>query len=132
MRVPPAGVALDSGNGHVYWSNIGSGDIRRANLDGSGEKILVRSLEGPAFITLDLSPLPPLYVQATMAKSNSAFTVNWSALMGRAYRLQFKTDLNQIDWSNLILRVTATNTTMTAVDSTVTDPQRFYRVQLLP
>ena len=30
------------------------------------------------------------------------------------------------------VKLTATNTTMTAVDSTVTDSQRFYQVSLLP
>jgi hypothetical protein len=52
--------------------------------------------------------------------------------MGRAYRMQFNTDLTQTNWSNQVLRLTATNSTMTAIDSTVTDPQRFYRVFLLP
>ena len=52
--------------------------------------------------------------------------------MGRAYRVQFNTDLTQTNWSNLVLRLTATNKTMIAVDSVVTDPQRFYHVLLLP
>jgi hypothetical protein len=115
----------------MYWANYGGGDIRRANLDGTGQQVLIRGLNGPAFVALDLSVLPPLNIQ-TVAKSDSAFTLNWSALMGRAYQVQFKSDLTQPNWSNLFLRLTATNAIMTAVDSTVTDPQRFYRVQLLP
>lgn len=127
----PAGAALDLGNGHIYWSNVGSGDIRRANLDGTDQKTLITGLSGPAFINLDLSPLRTPNIQ-TVTRSNNAFTLSWSALMGRAYQVQFKPDLTQTNWSNLILRLTATNTTMTAIDSTVADPQRFYRVGLLP
>ena len=84
-----------------------------------------------AVITLDLSPLRTPDIQ-TVTRSNNALTLNWIALMGRAYRVQFKTDFSQTNWSNLVLRLTATNTTMTAVDSAATDPQRFYRVVLLP
>ncbi len=127
----PAGVALDSGNGHIYWSNVGSGDIRRANLDGTGQKTLLTGLSGPAFITLDLSPLRTPDIQ-TVTQSGSTFTLGWAALMGRAYQVQFNADLTQTNWTNLGSRVTATNTIVTAVDSTLADPRRFYRVQLLP
>jgi len=114
-----------------YWSNIGSGDIRQANLDGTEPQVLIRGQSNPAIVTLDLSVLPPLNIQTT-AKSDNAFTLNWSALMGRAYQVQFKTDLTQTNWTNLGSRVTATNITMTAFDPVGSDPQRFYRVQLLP
>ena len=92
---------------------------------------LNRGLSGTGLIKLDLIVLPPLTIQ-TATKSGSAFTLSWRALMGRAYQVQFKTDLAQPTWINLVLRLTATNTTMTAVDSAVTDSQRFYRVLLLP
>ena len=127
----PAEIALDVSNGHMYWANYGGGDIRRANLDGTGQATLIRGRNGPAFITLDLSVLPPLNIEA-VTKSDNGFTLNWNALMGRAYQVQFKTDLAQPTWINLVLRLTATNATMTASDSVVTDPQRFYRVLLLP
>jgi DNA-binding beta-propeller fold protein YncE len=126
----PAGVALDRGNGHVYWSNLGGGDIRRANLDGTGQKILITGLSGPAFINLDLSPLRLPNVQ-TAAQSGGSFTFSWDALIGRAYQVQFNTDVAQTNWTNLGRSVTATNATMTAVDPFGSDPQRFYRVLLL-
>jgi hypothetical protein len=127
----PAGIALDLSQGHLYWANYGGGDIRRANLDGTQQMALITGLSGPAYVALDLSVPPPLNIQTT-ARTNSGFTLSWNALMGRAYQVQFKSDLTQSNWTNLGGRVTATDTTMTAVDANLTDPQRFYRVQLLP
>jgi hypothetical protein len=43
----------------MYWTDPGDGDIRRANLDGSDPEILVRGLNTPVGIALDLSaPVP--------------------------------------------------------------------------
>ncbi|MCL4181320.1 MAG: hypothetical protein KJ072_26725 [Verrucomicrobia bacterium] len=127
----PAGVALDSSNGHIYWSNVGGGDIRRANLDGTGEITLMSGLSGPAFLTLDLSPLRTPDIPA-VTRSDGTFTLIWSALMGRSYQVQFKADLAQTDWTNYRAPRTATNTTMTATFSVGAEPQRVFRVGLLP
>ena len=99
-------------NGHIYWANFDGGDIRRANLDGTGQQILFSGLSGLAVITLDLSALPPMNIQMAAYRPDSGFTLNWNALMGRAYQVQFNTDLTQTNWINLGLRRTATNTTM--------------------
>jgi hypothetical protein len=39
----------------MYWISLSTGDIRRANLDGSDSEILVSNLPGPAGITLDVA-----------------------------------------------------------------------------
>jgi hypothetical protein len=127
----PTGIALDVNSGHIYWSNVDGGDIRRANLDGTEPQVLITGQSQPAIVTLDLSVPPPLNLQVATT-SDASLTLCWNALMGRAYRVQFNTDLTQTNWSNLVLRRTATNTIMSTVDSTVNDPQRFYRVLLLP
>jgi hypothetical protein len=38
----------------MYWADRGTGDIRRANLDGSGQTIVLSGLSGPVGIALDL------------------------------------------------------------------------------
>ncbi len=46
-------------DGLMYWSDFGSGDIRRANLDGTGQQTLLTGLPGPTAISLDLTaPIP--------------------------------------------------------------------------
>jgi len=49
----PFAVALDIAGGKIYFASIG-GVIQRANLDGSGQEILVRN-ENPDGIALDLA-----------------------------------------------------------------------------
>ena len=127
----PAGIALDLASGKMYWIDFGGGNIRRANLDGTGQQTLITGLTGPTVITLDLSVPPPLKIR-TATKADSYFTLNWNALLGRAYQVQFKSDLIQSNWANLGSRLTATNATMGTLDSVTSDPQRLYRIFLLP
>ena len=46
---------LDLAGGQIYWGDVGSGDIRRANLDGSGQIPLIGGLSSPVDVALDLS-----------------------------------------------------------------------------
>ena len=41
----PDGIALDVGRGKMYWTDRGTGKIRRANLDGSNVEDLIRYTE---------------------------------------------------------------------------------------
>jgi uncharacterized repeat protein (TIGR03803 family) len=59
-------------------------------------------------------------------------TFSWSAVAGRNYQVQFKTNLNQAVWSNLSAPLEATNATASASDLLAAGRQRFYRVVLLP
>jgi hypothetical protein len=47
------------------------------------------------------------------------------------YQVQYKTNLLQTNWINLGNAITATNVTATATNLIGSDPQRFYRLQLL-
>ena len=127
----PSGIALDVASGHIYWTEYGGGTIQRSNLDGTGKTNLITGLSGPTVIALDLSdPSPPNITRAT--KTAGTFTLSWSALMGRGYQVQFKSDLAQTNWTDSGGPRTATNTTMTASSNVGSDPQRFHRVVRLP
>ena len=56
----------------------------------------------------------------------------WTALPGAQYQAQSKTNLTQTNWSNLSSVITATMNPMTFSNNIGPDPQRFYRVVLLP
>lgn len=127
----PGGIALDLSRGLMYWADHGEGDIRQANLDGTGQVTLVKGLNGPGVVTLDLSPDLPITLQPGAA-SPGPFTLVWNALMGRGYQIQFKEDLAQTNWTNLGRALTATNTIMKAFDPVGPGQRRFYRVMLLP
>ena len=77
-------------------------DGRRAKLDGTEPQVLIRGQSQPAIVTLDLSVPPPLNLQVATT-SDAGLTLSWNALMGRAYRVQFNTDLTLTNWSNLVL-----------------------------
>lgn len=49
------GVALDPGNGKIYWAGLNPTRINRANLDGSELENLANYVNGPQGIFLDLS-----------------------------------------------------------------------------
>ncbi|QDU37654.1 Virginiamycin B lyase [Maioricimonas rarisocia] len=52
----PVGLAIDSVNGHIYFSDLGSDRISRINLDGTGRVDLITSgLSVPRGIALDVA-----------------------------------------------------------------------------
>jgi hypothetical protein len=76
------------------------------------------------------SSLPPVIQSVT--RSAGQLGLNWSALAGRSYQVQYKTNPAQAYWSNLSGSVTATNFTGTATDAVGPDRQRVYRIFLAP
>jgi uncharacterized repeat protein (TIGR01451 family) len=72
----------------------------------------------------------PLFSSVTQMGGTLLFTLNIT--MGQQYQLQYKTALNQTNWNDLGSSMTATNTSMSISDIVGADPQRFYRVVLLP
>ena len=49
-----------------------------------------------------------------------------------AYQLQYKTNLTQTGWINLGNPITASGGILSTNDVPPADPQRFYRLQVLP
>jgi uncharacterized repeat protein (TIGR03803 family) len=70
----------------------------------------------------------PFFLPA--AQEAGGLTLTWTAVPGQTYQVQYATDLTQPVWNNLGSAITATNITMTTVDSAPQDPQRFYQVIL--
>ena len=50
----PAALAIDADSGKLYWSSVGGGMIRRADLDGSNQETVVSGLSFCIGIALDL------------------------------------------------------------------------------
>jgi uncharacterized repeat protein (TIGR03803 family) len=79
---------------------------------------------------LTLTPDPPVFQSVTPA--TNALVLTWTTAPGRSYQVQFTTDLIHTNWTSLGPPITATNTSAVASDTLDPDPQRFYRVLLLP
>jgi uncharacterized repeat protein (TIGR03803 family) len=110
------------------------------NNDGSGLSELVQGSDGSFYCTSQNGgagygavlriTIGPVFKAITLA--NGALTLTWSTDVGSTYQLQDKSDLNSANWVNLGSPIIATGSTLSATDSVAADPQRYYRVALLP
>ena len=60
--------------------------------------------------------------------SNEVATIVWSAIVGQGYRLQFKGDLNETNWSDALPDVIATESVASKDNSLDGVAQRYYRI----
>jgi len=82
--------------------------------------------------TLPNDPNSVLQLSRNVTVTQTTTTLQWSAVAGKVYRVQYKDSLSDPGWNDLPGDVTATGGTASQIDTTVTSgPQRFYRVQLV-
>ncbi len=102
---------------------------------------LIQANDGNFYGTTESSKLSAIgtifrLVQPTaisnFALSNTTATLSWNSFPGGIYRVDYKSGLSDAAWTPLIQRVTATDLTITISDNFAADPQRLYRVALLP
>jgi hypothetical protein len=67
----------------------------------------------------------------SIAHVGGNINLTWSAVTGRSYQPEYKTNLNSSVWSNLGGPILATGPTVTVSDPFGSNQQRFYRVVLL-
>jgi hypothetical protein len=111
----------DPGAAFLGWSGAATGIKPQISLVMTAHKTIMASFGEPM--------PPPAFL--SIGPTSSGIGLTWSAVPGRWYQLQYKTNLNQAGWNNLIT-VPADGPTVTGTDSTSSDAQRFYRVGLLP
>ena len=84
----------------------------------------------------DVSVLPaPVPVLQAPVKTANSINLNWSAVAGLNYQLQYKTNLvTQPNWINLggLINATGGIISLTDTNAIVNSPSRFYRVQMSP
>jgi sugar lactone lactonase YvrE len=156
----PAGLALDGG-GNLYVADVGDDRIRKVTQAGTNWVVTTiggstsgygdgtnsdARFDGPNGIAVDnqgnlyvadlfnntIRKGVALPVFQPPMQSNGAFNLAWSAVPGQTFQVQFKTSLAQLDWLNLGGPVTGTNGSAAVFDGPSSDPERFYRVVLLP
>lgn len=71
---------------------------------------------------------PPVIDPNIVGAGTTSAQLSWSSVAGATYKVQYKTNLNQVGWLDLT-NLTATGTTTTIVDNTSPAPnERYYRV----
>ncbi|HEX4646815.1 MAG TPA: choice-of-anchor tandem repeat GloVer-containing protein, partial [Verrucomicrobiae bacterium] len=73
---------------------------------------------------------PPVFQNVT--STNGMVTLTWSAVGGVKYQPQYKTNAAGTNWINLGKVLIATSAQASVSDFITPDPQRFYRIVLLP
>jgi hypothetical protein len=75
------------------------------------------------FVTVVMAP-----VIQDISISNNIATITWSAIEGQSYRLQYKSDLDDTNWNDILPDVTASGSTASIGDPLDSVPRRYYRV----
>ena len=78
---------------------------------------------------LNVVPLPAF---KSITQSTELVNLTWNATTGLVFQLQYCSDLNSRNWSNLGSSITATNSTVSGSDTNGTELQRFYRLLVRP
>jgi hypothetical protein len=104
-----------------------SGNFSSLNLPLLSAKYWTNNYGTTAFTLAVKSSAPPIPAPAITSGTN--FSINWGALSGESYQVQFTTNLVPSNWINLgnVLSIT-TNGTLSASDLISTNAQRFYRI----
>ena len=156
----PEARLLGANDGNLYGSTYGGGSNNRGTLysisvqgeftsllsftgaNGSNPTgPLVQAADGNLYGVTESSTVTNIgtiyrLVQPTIISdfgiSNGTATLTWNSFPNGIYRVEYKSALSDLSWVPLIQRVTATDQTITVFDNAATDPQRLYRVALLP
>ena len=73
-------------------------------------------------------PLPSFQ---SIRQSGGTVALTWTTIAGKAYQVQYKSDLTSATWLNLGSPTTATGSTMSASDVIGSSSRRFYRIALV-
>ena len=135
LQAAPAGVAIDA-NGVITWTpNAGQGSstntITTIVTDYNPWALSAQHLSTTNSFTVIVTAPAPAPVIQSIGALNGVATLQWSSVPNRSYRLQYKQNVMDLNWSNVV-DVTATGSVVTATNNITGVPQRFYRVMLLP
>lgn len=105
-----------------------------AKATGSTTTIQFGVRDDSDFLELDdvfAQPIPAPTFQS-ISKPANAIQFAWNSVSGAVYQVQYKTNITQTNWINLGSTITATNLGTIYSNAIPSDPQRFFRVEVLP
>ena len=121
------GLATEGSDSEGIPYGCGRADIRLAQ-GGDGELYLLSKSDG-MIRQFAAVLIPPTIASAGI--TNGIVTLGWLAISNRTYRVQYKTNLSDTNWSNLPGDVTALDPSAAKTDA-IGAATRFYRLIALP
>ncbi len=127
---PPKGATIDT-NGIITWSP-GAAAVPRTNMITT---VLTDNGIPPLYetnsFTVVVKPMAPFPI-SSVVQSNQVISITWDSVANQTYRLQFKNDLNETNWRDVVPDIVANGPRTVATNPIGTGPARFYRLVLLP
>jgi hypothetical protein len=131
LDAAPPSATIEAGSGVFNWmpsaSDAGTTNTVTVRVADTGEPAQSASR---TFLLIVVDPL----VIASAVITNDTITLTWNAISGQTYRVQFKDNLTDADWTDLT-DVTASAATASALAGLIGDlgpiPQRFYRIMVV-
>jgi subtilase family serine protease len=129
-----------SWNGNILYDQTNLPAFGWTNLQfivtatGSSSQVRFGFRDDPSFLYLDdvsLTGTSPSQFQL-LATGGNQIAFSWNTQSGAVYQVQYVTNLLETNWLNLGGALTAADSTLSLTDMTVPDPQRFYRLRVLP
>ena len=113
----PEGALVESRDGNLYGTTSSGGPGYEPGPGPTGYGTIFRITIPPAF--------------QSITRTNGIVSLTWSAMSNQVCQVQYSTNLVSPNWINLGSAITVTNSPVSAIDSTATDTQRFYRIMLM-
>jgi hypothetical protein len=100
-------------------------------LNFSGTSLLTRSLARGTILNNDSTNIIVAPTFSSVSRSNQVLHLQWLAMNGLTYRVEYKDDLSDVQWQIFQPAISGDGSIYTFIDTTTTNvPQRFYRVSV--
>jgi hypothetical protein len=119
----PAGAAIDPASGAFTWTpleaNAGTNTMTLRVTDNGSP-----GLSSPGLLRVIVLPA----LRATIVRTGETVSIAFNTTSGRTYRVLYKNNLSDTDWTPLGDDQLANSSTMTLPDNLSSSTQRFYRI----
>jgi hypothetical protein len=128
LALGPTNAVIDT-NGVISWTpvvaQVPSTNIFTTVVTDNGTPALSATNSFNVFVE------PPPMIES-VSLTNGSVVLSWNAVAGRTYRLQYKADLSDTNWTELSPNIVATGPTAASTNLVGSATQGFYRVLVLP
>ncbi len=122
-------IGLAALNNPLTFTVVPEGSGRRIGIDRDEDGYFDRTELDFGANLADSASTPARLLNVT--RSNIGVTITWQAVPGKSYRIQFKDNLIDPVWNNLVGAVTIHDSVGESTDTSLGLDHRYYRVQLI-